>query len=76
MFVCFLNNSAGSDGIESARNAGDLSSISGSGRSPGEENWQPSPVFVTGEFYGQRSRAGYSPRGGKELDTTESFIFT
>ena len=31
----------GSDGIESACNAGDLSSILGSGRSPGEENGNP-----------------------------------
>ena len=31
----------------------------GSGRSPGGE--QPAPVFLTGESYGQRSLAGYSP---------------
>ena len=28
-------------------------------------------VFLPGEFYGQRSLAGYSPWGCKELDTTE-----
>ena len=28
-------------------------------------------VFLPGEFYGQRSLAGYSPRGCKELGTTE-----
>ena len=28
-------------------------------------------VFLPGEFYGQRSLAGYSPQGCKELDTTE-----
>ena len=33
--------------------------------------WQPTPVFLPGEFHGQRSLAGYSPQGGKELDTTE-----
>ena len=38
-----------SDGKESACNAGDP----GSGRSPGEENWQPTPVFLPGEFHGQ-----------------------
>ena len=32
---------SGSDGKESACNAGDLSSIPGSGRSPGEENGYP-----------------------------------
>ena len=29
------------------------------------------PVFLLGEFHGQRSQVGYSPWGHKELDTTE-----
>ena len=29
------------------------------------------PVFWPGEFHGQRSLVGYSPRGHKEADTTE-----
>ena len=33
--------------------------------------WQPTPVFLPGESHGQRSLAGYSPRGCKESDTTE-----
>ena len=33
--------------------------------------WQPTPVFLPGEFYGQRSLADCSPWGHKELDTTE-----
>ena len=33
--------------------------------------WLPTPVFLPGEFHGQRSLADYSPRGPKELDTTE-----
>ena len=33
--------------------------------------WLPTPVFSPGEFYGQRSLAGYSPWGCKELDTIE-----
>jgi len=40
-------------------NAGDIkdmSLISGSRRSPGE--WQPIPVFLPGEFHGQRSLTG------------------
>ena len=28
--------------------------------------WQPTPVFLPGEFHGQRSLAGYSPWGHKE----------
>ena len=39
----------GSDGKESACNAGDLVSIPGLGRSPGEKAWQPTPVFLPGE---------------------------
>ena len=33
--------------------------------------WQPTPVFLSGESHGQRSLAGYSPRGHKQPDTTE-----
>ena len=40
--------------------------------------WHPTPVFLPGEFHGQRSLVGYSPWGCKESDTTEqlSFILT
>ena len=31
--------------------------------------WQPTPVFLSGKFHGQRSLAGYSPRGCKEHTT-------
>ena len=56
---------------ESACNAGDLSSIPGLRRSPGEGNgWLPISVFLPGEFHGQRSLAGYSPWGRKDSDTT------
>ena len=33
--------------------------------------WQPTPVFLPGEFHGQRRLAGYSPWGHKELGMTE-----
>ena len=33
--------------------------------------WQPTLVFLPGEFHGQRSQAGHSPCGHKELDMTE-----
>ena len=33
--------------------------------------WQPTPVFLPGEFQGQRSLVGCSPWGHKESDTTE-----
>ena len=33
--------------------------------------WKLTPIFLPGESHGQRSLVGYSPRGHKELDTTE-----
>ena len=48
-----------------------MGSIPGSGRSPGEGNGKPTPVFLPGESHGQRSLVGYSPWGCKESDTTE-----
>ena len=35
------------------------------------KEWLPTPVFLPGESHGQRSLAGYSPQGCKELDMTE-----
>ena len=56
-----------------AEHTRDMGSIPVSGRSPaGGQAWQPSPVFSSGEFHGQRSLAGYSPWGPKELDTIEA----
>ena len=53
--------SCGSDGKESAFNAGDLGSIPGLERSPGEGKGQPPPVFWPAEFHGL-----YSPWDCKE----------
>ena len=38
--------------------------------------WQPTPVFLPGEFHGQRSLAGYSPWVRKESDMTERLTHT
>ena len=38
---------------------------------PWRREWLPPPVFLSGEFHRQRSLAGYSPWGRKELDMTE-----
>ena len=38
---------------------------------PWRRAWQPTLVFLPGESHGQRSLAGYSPWGRKELDTAE-----
>ena len=49
--ICFPG---GPDSKESACNAGD-------GKIPWRRKWQPTPVFLSGEFYGQRSLAGNIP---------------
>ena len=33
--------------------------------------WQPTPVFLPGEFHGQRGLVGYSPWSRKEVGMTE-----
>ena len=38
---------------------------------PWRRKWQPTPVLLPGESHGQRSLAGYSPRGCKESVTTD-----
>ena len=66
----------GSDGKVSDCNAGDQGSIPGSGISSGRKKWQPTPVLLPEEFYGQKTLVGDSPWGRKESDTTERFRFT
>ena len=49
------------------------------GRSPSEGNGNPTPVFLPGEFHGEKILVGYSPWGCKEWNTTEqtnTFNFT
>jgi len=41
------------------------------GKIPWRREWLPTPLFLLGEFHGQRSLAGYSPWDCKESDTTE-----
>ena len=43
----------------------------GVGKIPWRRKWQPTPVFLSGKFHGQRSLEGYSPWCCKESDTTE-----
>ena len=38
--------------------------------------WQPTPAFLPGEFHGQRSLVGYSPRGLEESDTIEQLTLS
>ena len=41
------------------------------GKIPWKRKWQPSPVFLPGEFHGKRNLVGYSPWGHRESDMTE-----
>ena len=66
----FPGVASGKEPIHQSMRHRDLGSIPGSGRYPGGRF--PSPVFLPGESYGQRSLAGYSPYGCKGADTTEA----
>ena len=72
--LCILSKRgfpSGSDGKESACNVGNLGSIPGLGRSPGEGNGNPLQYSCMENPHGQRSLVGYSPWGRKESDMTE-----
>ena len=55
----------GSNGKESAYNAEETRFDPWVGKTPWTKKWQLTPVFLPGEFYGQRSLADYSPWGGR-----------
>ena len=38
-----------------------VQSLGWTGKIPWRKEWQPTPIFLSGEFHGQRSLAGYSP---------------
>ena len=38
------------------------------GKIPWRRKWLPTPMFLPGEFHGQRSLVGYSPRGHKRIE--------
>ena len=61
----------GSNSKETACYAEDLGLIPESGRFPWIREWQPTPVFLPGEFHLQRSLVGFSPWSHKESDMTE-----
>ena len=61
----------GSDSKESACDVGDLDSIPGLRKSPGEGSGNPLQYACLENTQGQRSLMNYNPWGLKELDTTE-----
>ena len=56
-------------------NAGDTGGVGSIlawvGKIPWRKKWQPTPVFLPGQFHGQRSLVGCSPWGHRESDLTE-----
>ena len=79
LFMCFsfpicissVGFPGGSAGKESAYSAGGLGLIPGLGRSPGGEHGKPLQSSCLENPQGQRSLAGCSPWGRKELDMNE-----
>ena len=65
--IRFVDFPGGLDGQESACNAGDPSSIPGSGRSPGEGHANPLQYFLPGKSRGQKRLVGYSPQSCKRV---------
>ena len=57
--------------VKSACASGDQAFEPLGGKIPWRRECQPTAVFLPVEFPGQRSLAGYSPWGCKELDRTE-----
>ena len=43
---------------------------------PWRKEWQPTLIVLPGKSHGQRSLAGYNPRGCKGLDMTEQLTHT
>ena len=63
--------SGGSDGKESACNAGDPGLIPGSGRSPGEENGKPFWYSCLENSMDREAWVGYSLRDPKKSKVTQ-----
>ena len=61
----------GSKGKESACNSADWVQLQKIGKMPWRRAGEPTPVFLPGEFHGQRSLVGYSQWGHKVLDMAE-----
>ena len=70
-----LHLPGGSDGKASAYDAGRPGFNPWVRKTPWRRKWHPTPVFLPGKPYGQRSLAGYSPWGRKESDWVTSLSF-
>ena len=70
----FLGGAVVKNPPPNAGDEGDLVSVPGLGRSPGEGNGNPLQYSCLENSMDQRSLAGYSPGDHKESDTTERLI--
>ena len=75
-FIQILDFPVDSDGEESACNAGRPGFDPSVGKIPWKRKWHPTPLFLPGEFYGQRRLAVHSPQDCKDSDTTEQLTCT
>ena len=73
---CQIHLVSGSDDKEPACNLGDLGSILEFRRFPGEGNWQPTPVFLSGESHRERSLASCGLQSRKESNMTEQLALS
>ena len=62
-FVTVHGGSWGFPGDSDGKESESLPSIPGLGRSPGRREWQPTPVFLPGEFHGQRGLTSNAVHG-------------
>ena len=74
--MSFVGGSEVKNPSASAGDTGDVGVNPWVGKIPWSRKQQLTPVFLLGESHGQRSLAGYSPWGHKELDTTERLTHT
>ena len=65
---------SGSHGKESAFNAGETSMITGIGKIPWRREGLPTPVFLSGEFCGQRSWVNCSQWGSKSWTQLSDYL--
>ena len=73
---CFMGFPGGSDSKESACQGRKPAFDPWIRKIPWRREWLPTPVFLPGECYGQRSLVGYIPWGCKESDTTEGITLS
>ena len=70
--VDFPGGSVGKESTCNARDTGDCRFDPLVGKILWRRAWQPTPVFLPGEFHGQRGLVGYGPWVHNELGTTEA----